>query len=78
MIRRSRDAKFIIYQVLYIFVITVLALKGAEINLGEVVKKENVVEKSVRDSLINVVDSLSKLGLKFNIEVDPNVVTENK
>ena len=43
MIRRSRDAKFIIYQVLYIFVITVLALKGAEINLGEVVKKENVV-----------------------------------
>lgn len=78
MIRRSRDAKFIIYQVLYIFVITVLALKGAEINLGEVVKKENVVEKSVRDSLINVVDSLSKLGLKFNIEVDPNVVIENK
>lgn len=78
MIRRSRDAKFIIYQVLYIFVITVLALKGAEINLGEVVKKENVVQKSVRDSLINVVDSLSKLGLKFNIEVDPNVVTENK
>jgi hypothetical protein len=59
-------------------VITVLALKGAEINLGEVVKKENVVEKSVRDSLINVVDSLSNLGLKFNIEVDPNVVTENK
>ena len=78
MIRRSRDAKFIIYQVLYIFVITVLALKGAEINLGEVVKKENVVQKSVRDSLINVVDSLSKLGLKFNIEVDPNVITENK
>ena len=78
MIRRSRDAKFIIYQVLYIFVITVLALKGAEINLGEVVKKENVVQKSVRDSLINVVDSLSKLGLKFNIEVDPNVIIENK
>lgn len=78
MVRRNRDAKFIIYQVLYIFVITVLALKGAEINLGEVVKKENVVEKSVRDSLINVVDSLSKLGLKFNIEIDTNVAIENK
>ena len=77
MIRRSRDAKFIIYQVLYIFVITVLALKGAEINLGEVVDKENVVEKSVRDSLINVVDSLSKLGLKLNIEVDTNAISEN-
>ena len=78
MIRRSRDAKFIIYQVLYIFVITVLALKGAEINLGEVVKKENVVQKSVRDSLINVVDSLSKLGLKLNIEIDEDVLVENK
>lgn len=77
MIRRNRDAKFVIYQVLYIFVITVLALKGAEINLGEVVKKENVVEKSVRDSLINVVDSLAHLGLKFNIEVDTNIYKEN-
>ncbi len=78
MVRRSRDAKFIIYQVLYIFVITVLALKGAEINLGEVVDKNNVVQKTVRDSLVNVVDSLSNLGLKLNIEVDPNVVNENK
>ncbi|MBK8946372.1 MAG: hypothetical protein IPM32_14040 [Ignavibacteriae bacterium] len=78
MVRRSRDAKFVIYQVLYIFVITVLALKGAEINLGEVVKKENVVSKTVRDSLINVVDSLSKLGLKLNIEIDQDVVSENK
>lgn len=77
MVRRNRDAKFVIYQVLYIFVITVLALKGAEINLGEVVDKNNVVEKSVRDSLINVVDSLSLLGLKFNIEVDTNAAREN-
>jgi len=77
MVRRSRDSKFVIYQVLYIFVITVLALKGAEINLGEVVNRDNVVEKSVRDSLINVVDSLSMLGLKFNIEVDTNIATEN-
>jgi hypothetical protein len=77
MVRRNRDAKFVIYQVLYIFVVTVLALKGAEINLGEVVDKESVVEKSVRDSLINVVDSLSELGLKFNIEVDTNAAKEN-
>ena len=77
MVRRNRDAKFVIYQVLYIFVITVLALKGAEINLGEVVDKDDVVEKSVRDSLINVVDSLSLLGLKFNIEVDTNAAAEN-
>jgi len=78
MVRRSRDAKFVIYQVLYIFVVTVLALKGAEINLGEVVKKDNVVQKSVRDSLVNVVDSLTSLGLKFNIQVDEDIKAENK
>lgn len=78
MVRRSRDAKFVIYQVLYIFVITVLALKGAEINLGEVVNKDNVVDKSIRDSLIHVVDSLANLGLKLNIEIEPNVLDENK
>jgi len=78
MVRRSRDSKFVIYQVLYIFVITVLALKGAEINLGEVVNKENVVQKSVRDSLLSIVDSLTILGLNFNIEIDTNVTEENK
>ncbi len=77
MVRRSRDSKFVIYQVLYIFVITVLALKGAELNLGEVVRKDKVVDKSIRDSLIAIVDSLSGQGLKFNIEIDTNVVTEN-
>ncbi len=77
MVRRSRDSKFVIYQVLYIFVITVLALKGAELNLGEVVRKDKVVDKSIRDSLIAIVDSLSAQGLKFNIEIDTNVVTEN-
>jgi hypothetical protein len=78
MVRRNRDAKFIIYQVLYIFVITVLALKGAEINLGEVVDKERVVEKGVRDSLIEIVDSLTDLGINFNIEIDTAIVEENQ
>ena len=78
MVRKSRDSKFVIYQVLYIFVVTVLALKGAELNLGEVVRKDQVVDKSVRDSLMAVVDSLSEAGLKFNIQVDTNVVEENK
>jgi hypothetical protein len=42
MIRKERDSKFVIYQVLYIFVITVLALKGADLNLRRVVVTENV------------------------------------
>jgi hypothetical protein len=77
MIRKNRDTKFIIYQVLYIFVITVLALKGANLDLSRVVKKDSVVSKSVRDSLVALIDTLYKRGVNFNIKVDENAVVEN-
>jgi hypothetical protein len=79
MISKNRDSKFIIYQVLYIFVITVLALKGADLDLSRVVAKDETVEKSVRDSLVTLIDSLYSLGLNFDIKVDPRITeTENK
>lgn len=78
MVYKNRDSKFIIYQVLYIFVITVLALKGANLDLRRVVSKEDTVEKSVRDSLVTFIDSLYAQGLKFDIKIDTNVVYENK
>jgi hypothetical protein len=74
MIGKNRDTKFIIYQVLYIFVITVLALKGANLDLSRVVKKDSVVSKSVRDSLVAFIDTLYKKGVNFNIKVDENAV----
>jgi len=78
MIYKNRDSKFIIYQVLYIFVITVLALKGADLDLRRVALEENTVNKEVRDSLIAVLDSLYALGIDFSIKIDPNVVVENE
>src|ERR1039457_6145200 len=77
MIGKNRDTKFIIYQVLYIFVITVLALKGANLDLSRVVKKDSVVSKSVRDSLVAFIDTLYKKGVNFNIKVDENAAVEN-
>ncbi len=77
MARQNKDSKFIIYQVLYIFVVTVLALKGAGLDLGEVVKKEDTVQKEVRDSLLAVIDSLNAKGLSFSINIDTNVVEQN-
>ena len=76
MINKNNDSKFIIYQVLYIFVITVLALKGAELDLSRVVSKENVVDISVRDSLNILIDSLYAQGIKFNIKLDEKVENE--
>jgi len=77
MIKKERDSKFVIYQVLYIFVITVLALKGADLNLSRVVAKDEAVDLSVRDSLLALIDSLYAQGINFNIKIDPNVAVEN-
>ena len=78
MVNKNRDSKFVIYQVLYIFVITVLALKGADLDLRRVALEENTVNKQVRDSLISILDSLYALGIDFSIKIDPNVVVENE
>ena len=78
MVRRDRDSKFVIYQVLYIFVITVLALKGADLDLRRVALEDETVKVSVRDSLMAVLDSLYSLGIDFSIKIDPNVVVENE
>ena len=77
MVQKNRDSKFIIYQVLYIFVITVLALKGADLDLHRVVLKDKVVDKSVRDSLMVVLDSLTAQGIKFDVKVEENALEEN-
>ncbi len=71
MVRKNRDSKFIIYQVLYIFVITVLAIKGADLNLHAVVSKDKSVSMTVRDSLVTLIDSLYAQGTKFNIQIHP-------
>jgi hypothetical protein len=77
MINKNRDSKFVIYQVLYIFVITVLALKGADLDLRRVALEEETVDKKVRDSLVTLIDSLYALGLKFDIKIDENLPIEN-
>jgi len=78
MINKERDAKFVIYQVLYIFLITILALKGAELNLSRVALEEETVDIDVRDSLVAILDSLYSLGIDFSIQIDPEVLVENE
>ncbi len=71
MVRKNRDSKFIIYQVLYIFVVTVIVIKGADLNLDEVISKNQAVSMTVKDSLVTLIDSLSAQGAKFKIQVNP-------
>jgi hypothetical protein len=70
--KKGRDVKFIIYQVLYIFVICVIALKGADINLEEVLDAKQVVKKTYADSLKKYIDSILALGLIPSINIDTN------
>jgi len=55
---------------LYIFVVCVIALKGANLDLTEVIQKEKVVEKEYADSLKKILDSLLALGLVPEIKFD--------
>ncbi|MGE5621216.1 MAG: hypothetical protein ACM3U0_01450 [archaeon] len=77
MVRKNKDSKFVIYQVLYIFVITVLAIKGAGLDLGEVISKDDAIKRSVRDSLVTVIDSLNAIGAKFDLRVEHDAASEN-
>lgn len=70
MSKHNRDVKFIIYQVLYIFVIVVLTIKGADLNLQKVLTEEDAVKKTYADSLKKYIDSMLALGLVPKIELD--------
>jgi phosphoribosyl-dephospho-CoA transferase len=71
--KKGRDVKFVIYQVLYIFVVCVIALKGADINLEEVLDAKQVVKKTYADSLKKYIDSILALGLIPSINIDTNM-----
>ena len=75
--KEKKDVKFIIYQMLYVFVICVIALKGANLDLEEVISKENVVEREYADSLKSFLDSILALGLVPEITFDTTRKFEN-
>ncbi|RPI13935.1 MAG: hypothetical protein EHM58_17455 [Ignavibacteriae bacterium] len=68
--KKKSDVKFIIYQSLYIFIICVVAIKGASIDLVEVeerrMKQETIVEVDTLDNII-----LSKSVFASYVRIDP-------
>jgi hypothetical protein len=64
--KRGKDVKFIIYQSLYIFVVCVVAIKGANLNLTQVVEDDGTPKPQI------TMDSLEKLYevLKLSVIVD--------
>lgn len=72
--KAGRDIKFVIYQVLYIFVVCVIALKGADINLEEVLSKESAVPIDVANEMKRKLDSLLAIGIIPKMEWDSTKV----
>jgi hypothetical protein len=64
--KRSKDVKFIIYQSLYIFVVCVVAIKGANLNLTQVIEDDGTPKPQI------TMDSLEKLYevIKLSVIVD--------
>src|SRR5215510_7982163 len=67
--KRNRDVKFIIYQSLYIFVVCVIAIKGANLDLTQ------VIEDDGKPKVFLTPDSLEKLMeiIRKSIIVDTNL-----
>ena len=61
--KKNRDVKFIIYQSLYIFIISVVAIKGANLDLTQ------VIEDDGKPKVVMTQDSLDKLMKQLNISI---------
>lgn len=67
--KKNRDVKFIIYQSLYIFVVCVIAIKGANLDLAQVVEDDGTIRAEITpDSLQKLLDVLA-----VSLIVDTNV-----
>ncbi|RPI18788.1 MAG: hypothetical protein EHM58_04030 [Ignavibacteriae bacterium] len=80
--KKKGDVKFIIYQSLYIFVVCVIAIKGANLDLVQVVADDGKVRAEITpDSLIKLQDLLSRsriVDTNLYAIVDKNLLKENK
>lgn len=58
--KKNRDVKFIIYQALYIFVVCVVAIKGANLDLTEVIENDPTRARISEDSLQKLMEILRR------------------
>ena len=62
--KKNKDVKFIIYQSLYIFVVCVIAIKGANLDLVKVLEDYGTPKAHItEDSLQKLLELLKKAGL---------------
>ena len=80
--RKKGDVKFIIYQSLYIFVVCVVAIKGANLNLTQVIEDDGKPKPQITmDSLEKLYDVMRKMVMvdtNYFVVVDKKLLAENE
>jgi hypothetical protein len=80
--RKQKDVKFIIYQSLYIFVVCVIAIKGANLDLRQVVEDDGTPKPQISlDSLEKLYELVQKMVLvdtNYFVIVDKKLLEENE
>jgi hypothetical protein len=80
--KKKGDVKFIIYQSLYIFVVCVIAIKGANLDLKQVVEDDGSLKPKIsQDSLEKLYDLMQKMVMvdtNYFVIVDKKLLLENE
>lgn len=80
--KKKGDVKFIIYQSLYIFVICVISIKGANLDLKQVVEDDGTLKPKIsQDSLEQLYDLMQRMVMvdtNYFVIVDKKLLRENE
>lgn len=80
--KKKGDVKFIIYQSLYIFVVCVIAIKGANLDLKQVVEDDGSVKPKIsQDSLEKLYEKMQKMVMvdtNFFVIVPKELLEQNE
>jgi len=80
--KKKGDVKFIIYQSLYIFVVCVIAIKGANLDLKQVVEDDGSLKPKIsQDSLEKLYDLMQRMVMvdtNYFVIVDKKLLLENE
>ena len=80
--KKQKDVKFIIYQALYIFVVCVIAIKGANLDLTQVVEDDGKPKVTMTQNEIDSILALLKIAIIVDTNrfalVDKNLLVDNE
>jgi len=76
--RKNRDVKFIIYQALYIFIICIVAIKGANLDLKPVMDAKDYISEDSLRSLFEIIKTLRFVDTNYYVIISKEELERDK